>query len=79
VEREFVEVGEGVGFEAVFQVFGLVGFVETEVEVGCFGRGSSLGRTCGVGVERVQLCVGRFGLKVDHGDVSMGVAGFEDR
>jgi len=52
VEWEFVEVGEGIGFVAVFQVFG---FVETEVEVGCLGRGGSLGRTCGVGVERVQV------------------------
>jgi hypothetical protein len=45
--------------------------------------GSSLGRTFGVGVERVQRCVGLVGrlvgLRVDHGDVSMGVAGFEDR
>jgi len=55
VEWEFVEVGEGIGFKTGFEIVGLVGFVETEVEVGCFGRGGSLGRTCGVGVERVQV------------------------
>lgn len=55
VEREFVEVGEGVVFVTGFEIVGLVGFVETEVEVGCFGRGGSLGRTCGVCVERAQV------------------------
>jgi hypothetical protein len=47
IERvEVIDGGEGVG------LFDLV--VETEIEVGCFRRGRSLGRTCGVGVERVQ-------------------------
>ena len=60
VERELAKVIEGsegsegsvgsVG-SGVFKVFGVV---ETEVEAGCFGRGGSLGRTLGVGVERVQ-------------------------
>jgi hypothetical protein len=48
MQLEFAEVVEAVC------VFGLLGAVETEVESGCFGRGGSLGRMFGVGVERVQ-------------------------